>query len=274
MLNHEGEFAFRELTEVLGRDFQGQPFISDGFMINLCTAGMVKIRIDYREYTVSARELFVIPPKRIFSVLEYSPDFEAKLLFVSLDFVHHIPMTPDFDWLKRITDYPCARLSDDTVHDLVALYAMIERYDGREGMSVQIKNALMLSLLLVTASAFEDSVRVDDLPRSRVEVITKRFFDLLLKHFETERTVAFYADELCVTPKYLSRAVKSVTRHSVQNWINEVVLFEAKRALRATDLTVQQISESLHFPNSSSFVRFFRTHIGETPLKYRHMKKN
>lgn len=76
-----------------------------------------------------------------------------------------------------------------------------------------------------------------------------------------------------MTPKYLSVAVKSITHYSVQMWINEVVLFESKRALRATDLTVQQISEKLHFPNSSSFVRFFRTHIGVSPLRYRRMKE-
>lgn len=43
ILNHEGEFAFKELTEVLGRDFQGQSFISEGFIFNLCTSGSMKI---------------------------------------------------------------------------------------------------------------------------------------------------------------------------------------------------------------------------------------
>ena len=273
ILNHEGEFAFKELTEVLGRDFQGQSFISEGFIFNLCTSGSMKIRLNYSEYEVSTKDLLVVTPKQIFSVLHYSPDFEAKVLFISLDFVRHIPVTPDFDWLKNINSWPYVSLSEEKVKDLVELYAMIERYNDGAGMSEKIRTSLVLSLLLIVASTFENSARVDNLSSSRAESITRRFFDLLLQHFERERTVAFYAGELCVTPKYLSGAVKSITHYSVQTWINEAVLFEAKRALRATDLTVQQISEKLHFPNASSFVRFFRTHIGVSPLRYRRMKE-
>lgn len=273
ILIHEGQFAFKELTEVLGRDFLGQSFISDGFIFSLCTRGTMRIRLNYSEYEVPVKGLCVVPPKHIFSALEFSPDFEGKVLFVSIDFVHHIPMTPDFDWLKNVSALPCVVLGDDMLNDLVELYAMIERYNGRAGMSEKVRNSLVLSLLLIVASAFENSTQIDDCPCSRAESITRRFFDLLLQYFERERTVAFYADRLCVTPKYLSVAVKSITHYSVQMWINEVVLFEAKRALRATDLTVQQISEKLHFPNSSSFVRFFRTHVGVSPLRYRRMKE-
>ena len=185
----------------------------------------------------------------------------------------HIPVTPDFDWLKNINSWPYVSLSDEKVKDLVELYAMIERYNDGAGMSEKIRTSLVLSLLLIVASTFENSARVDNLSSSRAESITRRFFDLLLQHFERDGTVALYAGELCVTPKYLSGAVKSITHYSVQTWINEAVLFEAKRALRATDLTVQQISEKLHFPNASSFVRFFRTHIGVSPLRYRRMKE-
>lgn len=272
MLSHEGSFAFKELIEVLGNEFQGQFFIFEGFMFGLCTEGAIKVRINYNEYWVSENNLFIIPPKHIFSVLEYSSDFQAKLLFVSLDFIHRIPVIPDFDWLKNISSNPCVELDHEKVCDLINLYTMIERYDDSEELSEQIKNTLLLSLLLISASVFKNSVRIER-SCSRAENITNCFFDLLLRHFETERSVAFYAGKLCVTPKYLSTAVKSVTRYSVQNWINDVVLFEAKRELRATDLTIQQISEKLHFPNASSFVRFFRTHIGETPLKYRKIKK-
>lgn len=272
LLNHKEPFAFKELIEVLGKDFQGQSFIFDGFMFGLCMRGTVKIRINYNEYEVSDRDLFIISPRYIFSVLEYSPDFQAKLLFVSLDFVYHIPVIPDFDWLKNLSSNPCVNLDNGKVSDLVNLYTMIERYDDSESLSGEIKNALLLSLLLITASVFKNSVRLER-SYTRTENITNCFFDLLLRNFETERSVAFYADKLCVTPKYLSSAVKSVTRYSVQSWINEVVLFEAKREIRTTDFTIQQISENLHFPNASSFVRFFRSHVGETPLKYR-KKKN
>lgn len=104
---------------------------------------------------------------------------------------------------------------------------------------------------------------------SRQETLTRRFFDLMFKHYKTDRSVSFYADRLCVTPKYLSSNVKEVTGHPVQKWMTEIVIADVKRRLRTTDQSVQQISEELHFLTASSFIRFFRTHVGCTPLEYR-----
>lgn len=91
----------------------------------------------------------------------------------------------------------------------------------------------------------------------------------MLQNYESQRRVSFYADKLCVTPKNLAKVVKGVTGHSVQEWINEVVVIEAKRCLKTSDMSVFQISERLHFMTPSSFVRFFRQHTGFTPLEYR-----
>ena len=63
--------------------------------------------------------------------------------------------------------------------------------------------------------------------------------------------------------------IKSVTGYSIQKWINEVIIIEAKRYIKTTTYTIQQISEELNFHTSSSFVRFFTQHTGYTPLEYR-----
>ena len=76
----------------------------------------------------------------------------------------------------------------------------------------------------------------------------------MLQNYESQRRVSFYADKLCVTPKNLAKVVKGVTGHSVQEWINEVVVIEAKRCLKTSDMSVFQISERLHFTTPSSFV--------------------
>lgn len=82
-----------------------------------------------------------------------------------------------------------------------------------------------------------------------------------------------YANELCITPKHLTTVVKAVTGHSVQRWINEVALIDSRRYLKATELTIQQIADKLRFLTPSSFIRFFKTHAGCTPLEYRKMNE-
>ena len=67
----------------------------------------------------------------------------------------------------------------------------------------------------------------------------------------------------------MTTAVKSVTGRSVQNWIMAMVLIYAKRYLKTTALTIQQITDKLCFQTTSSFIRFFKQNTGLTPLEYR-----
>lgn len=262
-------FAFKDLTAFLGQGFQGQSFVFDGFAFCICTNGGIRIRINYSEYQVVSGEMFVVLPKHIFSVLEYSVDVEVKTVFISLDFMHHLPIAPDFDLLTHINMHPCAKLDKEQVEDLMNLHSVFQHYDKEEKLYRQIQDALVLSLVLIAVSVFKESPTDQDNTGTRQESLTRSFFNLLLQHFEIEKSVSFYADKLCITPKYLTMTVKSVTRHSAQSWINELVLTESKRYLKMTEFTVRQISERLNFPTDSAFVRFFRTHTGSTPLEYR-----
>lgn len=266
ILESERNFIFKEMTEVLGTDFKNKPFVFDGFMFNVCTRGNIRIRINYKEYHVENKWLFVVPPKCIFSIVEYSPDFEVKVLFVSMDIVRDIPITPDFNFLRSIGDAPCVQLCTEKEDDMVKLYSIIERYEGSDSNTLLIRNTLILSLVLIAVSMYGKPI-IHGTAYSRKEDITRQFFELLLEHYMHERTVSFYADKLCVTPKYFSMSVKSVTGFPVQSWINEVVVFEAKKLLKTTELSVSQISDKLSFPDSSSFVRFFVDKCRNNPLR-------
>ncbi len=262
--------CFDNLSEMLGHGFLGQSFIFDGFLLNICIKGSACFKVDYNECLVQSKELFVVLPKHIFSVVDVSPDFEVRTLFVSLDFVLGMPVIPDFELLKDVSTSPCLSMDNGKEKELMSLYSMIERYRGDEKKYYrQIRTTLALAFMLVAASLHENVERKRKNTGLRAEMLTQSFFDLLLQYRAAERSVSFYADKLCVTPKYLSMTVKQVTKYPVQNWINEVTVIEAKRYIRTTELTIQQISMQLHFPTASSFVRFFRIHAGMTPLEYR-----
>ena len=211
-------------------------------------------------------------PKHIFSIWECSSDLDIRVIFIALDFMYHLPITPDFDLFKSIDIFPCVNLDRGQLEDMLKIHSVIERYNSDSKLSKQIQDTLILSIILMTASFFGNLPSDINNVYSRQESLTRSFFDLLLKSYGTERNVSFYADKLCIPPKYVTTVVKSVTHHSVQNWINEVILIEAKRYIRTTELTIQQISEKLNFPTASSFVRFFRMHTGYTPLYYRKKK--
>lgn len=242
----------------------------DGFVLGFCLRGSLAFKLNYAEFEVSPGGFFVILPHRLFSVVSCSSDLELKIFLVSADFILSLPVSPDFQLLKKTDVYPCLQLDNSASEDIQVLYRMMERYDEEDMSVVQVRNALMCSVIFIVSSSFERMEQPEMQKFSRGEVLTRRFFDLLLENYQTERTASFYADSLCVTSKYLSTVVKQTTGYPLLSWIYDIVILAAKRYLKTTSFTIQQVSEVLNFSTPSSFVRFFRQHTGYTPLEYRH----
>ena len=112
-------------------------------------------------------------------------------------------------------------------------------------------------------------VKADGKPRSRAEVIFTQFITLVEKHFREERRVAWYAKQLCITAKYLSETVKAVSRRTPNEWIDDYITLELRVQLKNSTKTIKEIARDLKFPNQSFMGKFFKEHVGVSPLQYR-----
>ena len=128
---------------------------------------------------------------------------------------------------------------------------------------------LLLTLFYEISALYQKKYAKSDRQLTRDEEIFRKLIRLIILHYKEERTVAFYARELCLTPKYLSSVVKKTTNRTVTEWINETVVLDAKTQLKSSQMTVQQIANYLNFPTPSFFGRFFKKHTGMTPKAYR-----
>ena len=99
--------------------------------------------------------------------------------------------------------------------------------------------------------------------------IFKEFIKLATTEFRKHRDVAYYANKLCVTPKYLSTIVKDISKNKASRWIEILVVSEAKNLLHYSDMTIQEIAYNLNFPNPSFFGAYFKKYTGMTPGEYR-----
>jgi AraC-like DNA-binding protein len=100
-------------------------------------------------------------------------------------------------------------------------------------------------------------------------MIFEHFLQLVSEYHTKERNMAFYAERLCLTPKYLSKLVKNVSGRSAPDWIDSFVILEAKNMLRYSDASIKEIVYNLNFPNQSVFYKFFKANTGMTPSEYR-----
>ena len=83
------------------------------------------------------------------------------------------------------------------------------------------------------------------------------------------RRLNFYADKLCLTPKYMSTIIRQTSGKTAGNWIDDYVLLEAKALLKSTNMTIQQISDELNFPSQSFFGKYFKRLTGVSPKEYK-----
>lgn len=244
--------------------------ISKQFLMILCAKGQLTARINSTEYLMEESSILVVPPLHIYSLSGISDGNVREIFPIPDRFIQKLPFTPDFNFLKRVSMSPYTKLPEKTTEDLLQLISMIRKYDSQEiRRSEYITGSLATSLILIASSSFRISDDSGGNGHTRAQELAIRFFDLLIKNFRSGKNVGFYAEKVFVSPKYLSMSVKAATGRSAQCWINESILFEAKRLLLTTGMSVREIADRLNFPDSSSFVRFFRTHSGCTPLVFR-----
>ena len=103
----------------------------------------------------------------------------------------------------------------------------------------------------------------------REKEICRKLIQLITEHYKDQRCAQFYADQLGISLQHLSTTVKQVTGKSVLDTIAYIVIIDAKAQLKGTDMTIQEIAYSLNFPNPSFFCKFFRRHVGMSPLEFR-----
>ena len=105
-------------------------------------------------------------------------------------------------------------------------------------------------------------------PSGRRPTILRQFIASVQKNCDRHRDLEFYAKELCVTPKYLSRIVSEQSGRVATEIIREYVIAGARLLLSGGEYNVQQVSNLMSFPNASYFGRYFLKATGMTPRQF------
>jgi AraC-like DNA-binding protein len=133
--------------------------------------------------------------------------------------------------------------------------------------------SIVSSMICLVAGLWAD--RINELREeaaqttTRSRMVLEQFIRLVGQYHTKYRNVGFYADKLCLTPKYLSKLIKTASGKSAPEWIDSYVILEAKNLLKYSDIAIKEIVYRLNFPNQSVFYKFFKARTGMTPSEYR-----
>lgn len=259
------------------RRYSGIPFIGCRVIVLVC-GGTVNVRINGREVALYANDFADVLEGTKLQFDSASDDSEFYCIFTTRKYIMDalqgtLPRLQNYI-LKIMTD-PVMRLEPEQASVLKSNIVLMA------GKLADHGNLYRQELLCAYLKAFALELgnlmsllysTIDDVP---VENCRKRdmlmvgFMDLVWRNFIENRSVAFYAKQLCVTPKQLSRVVKESSGKSPHEIIATELFSLAVQLLQDDNLLVQQVSDMLHFSDQAAFTKFFKKYTGVPPAEYR-----
>lgn len=252
----------------------------DGLLMLYCISGSVRISVNLNEYDISDNHLIITTPGKILKVTDVpeqdTSNLRYLLIAMSSDFASGLRL--DLKSLLNdgvaLMETPVLRLEEDKIKlmsQYLSLMAEVIRMEGE--YQEDALRSLVASMLCVVAGVWSERLEevrnTTSQTTSRSRMIFDQFIKLVSEYHTKYRNVGFYADKLCLTPKYLSKLIKTASGRSAPEWIDAYVILEAKNLLKYSDITIKEIVYRLNFPNQSVFYKFFKARTGMTPSDYR-----
>lgn len=243
--------------------------------IGLCLEGSTRFNISLREFELIPGRMVIALPNQIIEHRQFSANFRGIFFAVSKNLLESLPKVGNvLSFFFFLKDYPCFDLNLHEQEMIKEYHAFIrKRLRNKEDMyRREVVMGLMQGFFFELCNIFNsyapDSSAVVK-SKSRKEYIFERFYESLIQSYQSERSVKFYADQLCLTPKHLSGVVKEISGKTVGEWIDELVILEAKALLNSSSMNIQEIADRLNFANQSFFGKYFKHYTGMSPKEYR-----
>lgn len=244
-------------------------------MIVYCFRGKAQLHVYDSMHWIEPKELIILFPGQFVSLSEVSDDFLTITLVASLslhsDALSGVPLfSPHFFFYMR--SHFAYRQTETDIQRLFNFFGLMkEKLKSRDLYRRELITHLLRYLYLELYNDFQKraTLLLGNKQETRKEELTNKFFALIMKHFRENKDVAFYADKLCISSKYLSMVIKETSGKSAKDWIIEYIILEIKSLLKNTNLNIQEIALKTNFANQSSLGRFFRKHTGMSLSQYR-----
>lgn len=254
-----------------------------------CRKGSMQITINDTRYCVHAHDAVCCLPSFILGEYMRTPDFESDILCVSMDFYRDV-MNDCFrrepqwiekqQWLDQHPIWALDALQCELLNSYLSLLQIYLRCD-RNFYRYEISRAIARAATLEVMSIVDKKVDTMQSQTDNKDCSSKQmhndsavrtFFGLLRRKQYTMQPVKWYADQLHISPKYLSALCKQRTGKSASQWIAYFTVEEAKQRLLNSDATIKEIAFQLGFADSSFFCQYIRRLTGKTPLMIRRQR--
>lgn len=273
--NYDDFYVFRASS---GDHFiEGRTVRMKAFTVILCIDGTENGTVNLKEMSINKGSLLMTFPNNVLKIEAGYPTATVRGIMLSQDFMRmlQVDVKNSLPLFMRLAYNPLVNLTQEQQEDIERYFDLLENISNNSDLAHrdEIVRGLLMSMFYRISGTYEQRPQVlDDKEcsvRNRREEYFAKFITLLSENFKRERTVGFYAEQMCVTPKYLSLLIKDFSGKSAAEWIDSYVITEAKTLLRYSTMSIQEVAYELNFSSQSFFGKYFKHLTGMSPSEYK-----
>lgn len=263
---------------ILLEDISSIPYTSSPEVLTNSTSiivisGYINIGIDLNRHKIAAPSFISIMPGQITQYFEKSDDFKGLVISSSNKFNDYLEISVEksLSVFFGLKNRPYITLKESELNILTDSFYMLKTVlnEPENTYKHDIAKHLIIASFYMVLNLYSKYSIKEEKEKTTQEAIFDSFYKYVQLYYRQERELRFYADKLCITPKYLSSVIKNTSGKSANDWIDSLVVLEAKALLKSSRMTVQQVSDKLNFPSQSFFGKYFKRLVGISPMAYK-----
>lgn len=238
----------------------------------LCQSVSVSLLLNSEPYELKNGDLLICYPGEGMNIAISSQYLLGYYLSIQSDLLDQIFLLSSDSWkASTFRRKHLFSLENDAVQLLLSYLRLFEARqhsaftDDLTGLYDLLSSFIRDFLSIVRKKQYEQ----ENTNFSAANVLFNKFIRLLYSTPPQKQSLEYYADKLCVTPKYLSTTCKQVAGETASTLINRFLMNEIRNQLKNQSKPIQAIAYELGFVNQSFFGKFVKAHLGMTASQFR-----
>ncbi len=237
-----------------------------------CLEGTLSLTVNDKSHSLTKHDVMFVGQNTIVGDIVRSDDFDCKIIIVTPEFGLNFINKTIFDTIMKIQAHPIIKLTPEEI-DLMMRYYELAVYKF-EHPSLNYGRETMLNLLrsmaldLLSSISQHNSNGQQPILRQG-DKIFNRFIMLLSGNETNNRSVQYYADQLCISSKYLTSICNQKANQTAGEIIASHLVGRIKQLLLYSGKSIKEIAVEMGFENLSFFGKYVKKHLGDSPNRYR-----
>ncbi|MFH7000762.1 helix-turn-helix domain-containing protein [Flavobacterium bizetiae] len=267
-VNNDKEYFYIQAKD---HPYISEPYRAESYAIEFLRKGSIVMQTKLKKVVIHAPAILTLGPSVIRSFTKDSDEILIDIIFFKPQFFLHnqanVFFLSHYDFFENSEKHVFNLQKKNKIKFEQIFTLLRQSIEHNSDNQPSILRAYLYILIYEL-----DVIKQTNTNDTTQNPLFEKFKETLSRDFISQRSVQYYADTLNVSRKYLSEVIKNNSGKTASDWIDDIVILESKILLQNKELTINQISDSLNFPNQSGFGRFFKKCEGISPLEYRRKK--